>query len=1032
MFKKILGNVLDSPKLLGVAVAAVLLGGFLSYLSLRVDLFPSLDFPILSVVTQMPSFSSLNMERQVTIPIESAVSGVLGVRRVRSTSGTGISMVSVEFAWGTDMLQARQLLSQSLSSIRGQLPQSAEPSIETLGATLAMLEGYSLSGKTGVDPVKLRDMATYELKPRLQRILGVYKVVIMGGKIIEYSVRLNPYLMIKYGISLADAQTALADNNILASPGSITRGEQELVLHGNGQFSNESEIANVVIAVKNGFPVRIKDIAQVRQTYQYERGDSSEEGNPAVLIEIYKQPSFDTIGTARRIAKEINAFRSGLPPGITLHNYYDQAQLVSDSIGNVKESVWIGGILVVIVLALFLRSLKTTLIATISIPISVVMALILMRLFGIGLNIMSLGGLAIGTAIIVDDAIVVLENIFRWLSTPELRKNLSHRDLIISATGEVIRPVVVSTLTNIGIFLPMVLVAGFAGKLFSPVSLTVTFAILASLLVAVTAIPSLALFWLSEDDAEHAEKVGQSGRLHELYLKILSAALRRPVLVIILGLLPAVAALGLFRRLNAEFLPNLDEGAILLQTTMPPGVSLKEARRVNLKIERWAASLPGVVTVVRRTGHAAGAEDTDNINNSDIMIKLVPKSERPIPLLAFIDKMNEKTSALPSVAASYLMPLADKINDAMGGVPADIGVDLFGQNLNALNAYAKTLVKSMQSIPGLVDLRPPSTIPDPSMEITIDKKTAGRLGIPERTIYDTLQAYSLGLTATRIREVQKTIDVTLHYAEPGQNLNVEALESLPLKTAGGNIVPLEQVAKLGFGQIPSEINHDHLTRKVTVTANIRGRNAKDVAAAVAKAVAGLHLAAGYSWSFSGKYEAQQKAFSNLLTVLFLAILVVAAILWAEFRSWIEMAIILLTVPLAAVGAILSLWLFKQTVNVSSMIGAVLLVGIVVRNGILLLDYVNVRIKEGSPLAEAVISSALKRARPILMTASVMILGLVPLATGWGTGSELEQPMAIAVIGGILTSTLLTLVVLPCAAALLLKGVRPSHLRGASK
>ncbi|HVA66894.1 MAG TPA: efflux RND transporter permease subunit [Elusimicrobiota bacterium] len=1017
MFKKLLSKLLEAPKMVAMAVALIFLAGFASNKGLQVGLFPSLNFPILSVVTQMPSYSSLEMERQITVPLESAFSGVLGVRKVRSASATGISMVSIQFAWGTDMLQARELILQALSSIRGQLPPNTEPSVETLGATLAMIQGYSLSGGPNTSPAELRDIAAYQLRPQLQRIMGVYKVLVIGGKALEYSVRLNPYLMIKYGVTLEDVRTALADNNILANPGTVVHDSQELVLHSDGQFSSAVEIGEVVIAVKDGIPVRVKDVARVTQTYQYERGDTSEDGHPAVLIQIFKQPSFGTLDVAARTDAEIKTFSKSLPEGVTIHNYYDQAQLVSDSIENVKENVWIGGLLVILVLAFALRSSKTTLIATISIPISVVAALILMRVLGIGLNVMSLGGLAIGTAIIVDDAIVVLENIFRWLSTPALRGKLGHKDLVIAATQEVIKPVVVSTMTNIGIFLPMVFVAGFAGRLFSPVSFTVTFTILASLIVAVTVIPTLALYWLTEKDAPPEET---EGPLKHGYSKILKAAMRRPLAAIVLGLLPAVAALGFFRKLNVEFLPSLDEGAVLLSTLMPPGVSLTEAERVNRKIEKWAQSLPGVVTVARLTGHAAGAEDTDNINHSDIMIKLVPKTKRPIPLKEFIAMMNARTDALPSVSAEYLMPLADKINDAMGGVPADLGVNIFGPDLGKLNSYAQKLVKSMKPLPGIVNLMPPATIPVPSLQVTLNKKEAGRLGISEKTIYDTLDAYSVGLVATTIHQVLKRINVTLHYATPGQNIDFEAMDSLPLRTAGGNIVPLEQVANLSYSEIPSEIDHEHLSRMVTVTANISGRNARDVAADVRKAVEDLHLPPGYSWAFTGKYAAQQKSFSNLLMVLGFAIVVVALIMWLEFRSWTQVFIILLTVPLAGVGAVFSLWLCHQTVNVSSMIGAVLLVGIVVRNGILLLDYMNTQVAEGVPLKEAISSAALKRVRPILMTASVMVLGLVPLATGWGTGSELEQPMAVAVIGGILTSTILTLIVLPAAAALFIK------------
>ncbi len=1006
-FQRRLTAVLGSRALLAWAAGFVVAGGFVAYRSLKVDLFPPLNFPILNVITELPSYSSLEMERQVTLPLESASSGVVGVRKVRSASATGISMVSVEFAWGTDMILARQLLNEALSAARGQIPPGAGFTVENLSAALSMIEGYSLRGPG--DPVALRDLALYDLKPRLQRLPGVYKVLVMGGKVMEYAVRPNSVLLIKYDLTLDDLRTALADNNILVSPGVVNARAQELVIHTNGQFRDEVEIGDVVIAVKNGYPVRVKEVAKVERTLQYERGDTSDGGRPAVLINILKQPNFDTGAVADAVASEIDRFRKTLPAGHEIRNYYDQAQLVGDSIASVKESVWIGAVFVVIVLALFLRHARTTVIATLSIPLSVLAALMLMRLSGIGINIMSLGGLAIGTGIIVDDAIVVLENIFRWLSSPELHQGRGPRETIVLATSEVAAPVVVSTLTNIGIFLPMVLVEGFAGRLFAPVSATVTFALLASLVVALTVIPTLADRFLAGDTLAEEE-----GGLHHAYTRALERTLKRPWAVLLAALAAFALAAFAYGRLEVEFLPALDESAVLLQTIMPPGTSLAEARRVNVMVENWVKDLPGVAAAVRRTGHAPGAEDTDNVNHSDITVKLVAKNKRPVSMEGFIAALKVRTDALPSLQVNYLMPLADKINDALGGVPADIGIDLFGPDLALLHEQSAALLAKMAQIKGLSDVRPPADLPVPSLEVIIDKKEAGRLGITERAIHDALTSYSLGLPATSVRQVQKEVGVVLRFTAAGEDLDLESLRSLPLKTAGGSSVPLEQVAKLGYGAVPSQVLHENLSRKLTLTAGVSGRNTKDVAADLAKALDGLRQPPGYSWAFSGKYATEQNALGNMAQVLALAILVVAFILWVEFRSMKEVALILLTIPLAAVGAVLSLWACRETLNVSSMIGAVMLVGIVVRNGIMLVDAANRTRRAGASKEESVRTAAAKRLRPILMTASVTVLGLLPLAAGWGTGAELQRPLAVAVIGGLLTSTVLTLVVLPAA------------------
>lgn len=1019
MISKLLKKILKEPEGLWVCVGLLVVLGIVILRGLKSDLFPPLNFPILNVITEIPSFSSLQVERQVTLPIESAAGGVLGVRRVRSDSVTGISMVSVEFAWGTDMILARQLLMESLSQIHQQLPPEAEPSIETLSATLAMIEGYSLRSLApgGGDLVALRDTALYDLKPRLQRLKGVYKVIIMGGRVLEYSVRPNPYSMIKYNVTLDDLKKALAVNNILETPGVVNHYAQELVLHADSQVSGPEEISSIVVAVKGGVPVRVKDIARVHSSFQYVRGNVSEDGIPSVMINVYKQPMADSVAVAQRIRGEISRFRARLPKQIAIRNYYDQAGLVHDSIASVKESIWIGALFVIMVLALFLHDFKSTLIATCSIPLSLIAALVLMRLFSIGLNVMSLGGLAIGIAVIVDDAVVVLENIFRWINDPSLKKNLSVIEIAIHATEEVASPVIISTLANIAIFAPMVLVAGFAGRLFSPVAASVTFSLLASLLVSLTVIPALCVKWLSPQVVDSNE--GDS-LLHRFYNWALDLFLKRPKAVLLLAFLAVVFGVGALKRLNVEFLPALDEGSLLMTAAMPPGTSLAECTRLTGKIERWVEKMPGVVTVVRRVGHDPGSEDVDSVNHADIMIKLLPKNKRPIALEKFIAELDSQTAQLPSIQINYLMPLADKINDALGGVPADLGVNLYGPSLKTLHLYANKIVPLMGKIRGVIDLRPPADIPIPSLEAAINRKEAGRLGISERTILETLKSYSVGLTATWIRLAYKEIGIVIHFAKPGAEVNFEALKSLPLQTAGGNIVPLEQVASLSYGSIPSDIAHEHLSRKIVITANIKGRNSRDVAADVEKALEGLNLPQGYSWGFSGKYQSEQKAIGNMLFVLTLSLTLVAVILWFEFKSLTQVFLILLTFPLAAIGAALSLKLFHETLNVSSMIGAVLLVGIVVKNGILLLDYMNRALSDGKNARAAIKEAALKRVRPILMTACVTLLGLVPLATGWGTGSELLRPLAIAVIGGLVSSTALTLAVLPAAALLLIK------------
>jgi cobalt-zinc-cadmium resistance protein CzcA len=1066
-------KIMDSPGAMALVVAALALAGMAAYFSLKVDLFPELNFPILNIVSEQAGFSSLEMERQVSLPLESTVGSVPGVTRIRSTSGTGISMVSVEFAWGTDMNYARGQLLQALAGARDQLPAGVDPVVENLSASLAMVEGWAIQGNTGgnVDPAELRELANLDLRPRLQRLPGVYKVVILGGSIREVSVLLNPDLMAHYDVTLEDLRTALQNENFPSSPGLLNQGQHELVLHANSQLMDASQVADCVVALRDGKALRVRDLGKVSMGRRAQRGEASQDGGPAVLLNIYKQPGSDTQAMAKAVEAEIADFKNGAGKGLRISNYYDQAELVGDSVGSVKEAVALGGILVVLVLAFFLRDIKATLVAALSIPVSVLAAIVGMRAFGIGINVMSLGGLAIGTAVIVDDAIVVLENIFRR-SAGLAAKGLAER--VAQATSEVAVPVAISTLANIAIFLPMVLLGGLAGRLFAPVGWTITFCLIASLVVALSLIPALSLRLIKASGHQESE-----GRLRRIYGRLLDWAIRRPVLALVLGLIPSLIALLQASHLETSFLPALDEGAVLVDTLLPPGVSLEESGRVNRDLELWFKGMPGVATAARITGHAPGAEDTDNENHSDIMLRLKPKSERPMALEKWLAKLDDETGKREDIKVTYLMPLADKINDALGEVPADLAVDIYGPDLDKLGELAEAAFQSLSKVAGLSELRMPENVPVPSLEVKLRRGEASDLGISMQAVDQALAAGAQGLEATRLRDAQKETAVVLHLPgppkaelaeaksekagdkeakdktgdekaaakegdkEPAKEADKEAdkgderegpkldpkevekeigpalgaLSRLPLRAVTGLSVPLGQLAVISMGVIPSAIEHENLSRRLVLTSNFKGRDSREIVADVRASLSKLNLPRGYFWKLSGRQEAQSQAAANMAMVLGLAIGIVCLVLWLEFHKPLQVGLILATIPLAAVGAVLGLKAFGQTLNVSSLTGAVLLVGVVVRNGIMLLDAMNRALAQGLSPAEAARAAAMIRLRPILMTASVTMLGLLPLALGWGTGSELQRPLAIAVVGGMLSSTLLTLVLLPAASAL---------------
>ena len=992
--------------LLGLSVVSAAWAGIAvwSYFKLPVDLLPNLNFPTLSVVVEDQGLTAEELEKQVTVPVESALSGIYNVKRVRSATVANLALVTVQLTWGADLQVARQQVMQKIATVQGSLPPGANVDLESLSNTLGQVQGFVLSG--GGSLSSLYDFAQYKLKPMLLQQEGVYDVLVFGGFVDEYALFVAPSKLVKYDLTLGDVRDALVRNNVASVGGILDLGSQSFGIVPKTKLSDKASIESTIVTVRNNVPVRVRDIGHVELSHLPYRGGAEQESKPGVVVTVVKQPRADTVALTKRIDAFLETAEASFPQGVSIRKFYDQSELIVDSIRGVEEAVVLGALLVGVILLVFLESWRASLVAFASIPVSLLSALVFMRMYGMSLNIMTLSALAIATGMVIDDAIVVIENVFRHRA---MSPGKPIADLFVEAAAEVAWPVASSTVATVAIFAPLAFLTGLAGRLFSPVGVVVSIVMTASLVFALTLIPSVGRHVLKSSKAREWEM------LPNIYARWLAAALRFrwPVVLSVLAL--CAGSLFLLARLNREFLPLLDEGSVLMTVDAPPDSSLEETLRVTRSLEKNVLADPDIETVVSQTGHSPGMQDTDTMNHSDVTAKLVPKGKRKHSIDELFDLFRERAANYPGVLVDFTMPLQDKLNDAIGGVSAAVGVKIFGEDLDTLQSLGNGLAAKMEKIPGVVDLHPGSIAPVPSVSVSLVPEKADRFGVTREDLNATVEAMSYGLEATRIQELYKQVPLMIRYEgtdDPVPTLRTDELGKMPVRTADGPYIPLSQVADIQFGEVPSRIEHEHASRLATVSCNVSGVKNQEVVDAIKKIFADSPLPKGYSYEISGSYTAQSDAARSMAGISVVSLLLVAAILWMEFASLKKTFLVLLTVPLSVVGAGAALWIFGQTLNVSSLIGLVMLIGVVLRNGIVLVDYIHFAVEKGMPLDRAIEEGGKARLRPILMTALSEILGLMPLAFGIGSGSALERPLAIAVIGGLTTSTFLTLFVLP--------------------
>lgn len=1004
-----------SNRLLVVLLALGAMGGGVWALSrLPIDAFPDVSPTLVQVVTEAPGLAPEEVEKLITYPVEVAMNGLPGIVQVKSISAFGISQVSVYFRDDVDIYFARQLTLEKLQDAREQIPPGlGEPKLGAITTGLGQVYQYVLRG-SGQDQTELRTLQDWIVKYNLRTVGGVTDVLSFGGEVKQYQVRVDPRSLLQYGVTLQGVREAIGANNRNVGGGYIVRGPEEYLIRGIGLAESLDDLGNIIVADRKGTPVYVRNVAEVVLGPEVRRGAVTMNGQGEVttgivLKRIYENTS-QVIASVKSKVTEINRT---LPTGVKVVPFYDQSELVERAVGTVKEALLEGAVLIVVILFLFLGNVRSALIVTTMLPLSLLLAFTLMQVFGFSANLMSLGGLAIAIGMMVDGGVVMVENVYRHLSEAEhLGKNESRMHIILRSAREVGRPIVFAISIIILVFLPLFTLQGVEGKMFRPMAFAISFAMLGSLLFSLTVIPMLCSYFLkggSEDDTWIMRVVKRP------YLPVLrwSIANRKTML------LGAVAALGislaLVPFLGTEFVPVLEEGSILYRATLAPSAGLDEGLRIATQLETMAKSFPEISDVVSKIGRAEAGGDPEPVNNIEAIVTLTPEkawaSGRSKAEL--IEAMEAKFAKIPGVGFNFSQPIANRVDELLSGVKAQLAISLFGDDLDQLVSVADQIQRVVTSIPGAADVQTEQVTGQPQLQIKIDRAAIARYGINVENVQEAIETALGGEGAGQVFEGIRRFDITVRLQEPYRR-DVDAIGSLLIPAPNGSArVPLAQLAAIRTVVGPKQISHDNGQRRIVIQLNVRGRDMGGfVAEAQQKIATSVKLPTGYFTTWGGQFENQQRAMKRLAVIVPLTIVLIFLLLFSSFGSLKQAALIILNVPFALIGGILGLLISRQYLSVPASVGFIALFGVAVLNGVVLVSYINALRLEGKSVRDAVFEGTVLRLRPVLMTATVAILGLLPLLFSSGAGSEVQRPLAAVVVGGLLTSTLLTLLLLP--------------------
>lgn len=1010
MIEKILKSSFARP---GLALTLVLAGTALGAVwlqELRRDVFPDLAAPVFNIIVQNPAMGPEELETSIAIPMEAALAGLPDVKRIRSNSQLGVTQVTVEFQPEADYYRSRQFVAERVGQAGNQLPPGTDaPLISSLTGRLNEIFEFTLEAQPGTaDLMSLRDLGEFDVRNRLLAVPGVAAVERLGGYLRQFQVQLDPDRMSARRVSLSEVMHAVEGANLNASGGFIVQGSMEWTVRAVGRVKTVDDLRSTVVAVHGTTPVTLGDVAEIREAPAVRRGIAHRLRGEVVSCRIVKQFGADTVQVSQGIRKAVEDIQKSLPKGVQLRIVYDQSVLVGSALGGVSRAIFLGAFLVIGVLFVLLGDVRAALVVTITLPLSVFLAGLILKPLGVGINTMTLGGLAIAVGLLVDAAIIMAENIVHRMTVH--RGEGSRKEQALHAASEVGRPIAFATLIVIAVFLPLFAMSGIEGRIYMPLAAAVIAAIGASLVLALTLVPVASALLLRPRPEGKPEDVWLVRRLKQAYSPVLDACMRRPKTVMLLSILvtaPTIVA-GLY--VGSDFMPKLDEGAFLIQTILPPEASLDQVDRVNHQFEDALREFPEVEDVVRRSGRAERTEDPMPHTMSDVLVVLKPNRARSTAQLE--TAMRERLEAVPGGSALFTTPLGMRIDEGLGGTPADLYVRIFGPDLDQLAQIGERARAIMSQVKGVTDLRVEKLTGMPQLRVAINRAAVARVGL---TPGDVISAVRIGLAGEDISQVwigQRRFDLVLRLQDESRN-DSNAIRRMLIDGHDGTRIPLGQLADIEETFGPGGIRREAGTRRIALEAGVDGRDLGSTAADIrARFTKQLQLPSGYFFDVGGKVEGQERAARSLAVAIGVALFAVFLLLYVALGSTAEATMILATIPVAFVGSILALLLAGETWNVSSLVGLIGLFGIAVQNGLVLVTQTRTLMAEGKPLREAIREASIGRVRPKLMTASTAICGLLPILLLRMHGTEIERPLAIVMTGGLVTSTLFILLVLP--------------------
>jgi CzcA family heavy metal efflux pump len=1006
-----------SHRLLVIAVAAFLLvyGGWIA-VHLPVDVFPDLNRPTVNIMTEAPGLAPEEVETLVTFPLETSLNGLPGVERVRSSSGVGLSIVYVEFAWGTDIFRNRQLVQEKLTLAQEKIPKGITPIMGPIASIMGEIQLVGLtSSNPDILPMQLRTLADWTIRPRLLSIPGVAQVISIGGGVRQFQILLSAEKIQKLQLPIEDIEHSLSEISLNSTGGFINIDRNESLIRVLGAIRDKDEILNSVVGHHLGRPVLVKEVAEVREAPQTMRGDASVNAQPAVIVSIQKQPGASTIELTAEVEKALAELSKTLPKGVELHaDLFKQSHFIESAVENVRDALRDGVILVLIVLFLFLMNFRTTLITMTAIPLSFVLTAIVFKIFGLSINTMTLGGLAVAIGELVDDAIVDVENVFRRLRENKQSAKPKNLFLVVyEASSEVRNSIVIATIIVCLVFIPLFSMGGIEGKLFVPLGISYIISLLASMVVSLTVTPALCSYLLSKGSLlEH--KDGPLVRaLKSADLKILHFSFKH--YKAILGVTAALflGALLLASQMGRDFLPKFNEGTATISMMAQPGISLEASNELGIQAEKLILKSPEVKSVSRRTGRAEQDEHAEGVHSSEIDVDFKDTGR---PREVVLAEMRKNLGTVEGVFVNVGQPISHRLDHLLSGVRAQIAIKIFGTDLGILRAKASEIQKAVAGTSGLVDLQIEQQVLIPQVKIQLMREEAAKYGIVLGDLAQLMEKALQGEVVGQIIEGQRSINVFMRFDEKSRS-DLELIKKTPVKVMpDGTKIRLEQVGDVYESTGPNIINRENAQRRIVVLANSSGRDLDSLVKEIqSKINSKVQLPEGYFLSYGGQFESQQQAARLMVVLAAIAILGIFFVLYMHFKSSFIAVQVMLNIPMAFIGGIIGIYLTDKSISVASLVAFVTLCGIASRNGIMMIShYLHLMKHEGEVFSDhMVIRGSLERLVPVLMTALTAILGLIPLVLAGGTpGKEILHPVAVVIVGGLVSSTLLDMFVTP--------------------